>query len=74
MEPKFFDRLEQVQDAKPDLIHHNKEVVEEYDIYRSFRHGSTSEAVNQGLPPEVINLSNHWRKFQRAGVSDLHFV
>jgi hypothetical protein len=69
MEPKLFDRLEQVQDAKPDLIPSNEEIVEECGIYRSFRRGSTSEAVNQGLPPEVIDLNNRWRKFQKAGAS-----
>jgi hypothetical protein len=69
MEPKFFDRLEQVQDTRSDLIPPTDEVVEDYGIYRSFRRGSTSEAVNQGLPPEVIDLNNRWRKFQRAGAS-----
>jgi hypothetical protein len=69
MEPVFFDRLEQVQASRPDLIPTSDDVVEDYGIYRSFRRGSTSEATNQGLPPEVIDANNRWRKFHRAGAS-----
>jgi hypothetical protein len=68
-EPAFFDRLEQVQAMRPDLIPATDDVVEEYGIYRSFRRGSTSEATNKGLPPEVIDLNNRWRKFHKAGAS-----
>jgi hypothetical protein len=65
----FFDRLEQVQLNRPDLIPSNEDVVEDYGIYRSFRRGSTSEATNQGLPPEVIDANNRWRKFHWSGAS-----
>ncbi len=68
-EPGFFDRLEQVQLFHPELIPSTDDVVEDYGIYRSFRRGSTSEATNQGLPPEVIDTNNRWRKFHRAGAS-----
>ena len=69
MEPRFFDRLEQVQTLHPDLIPPSEDVAEDYGIYRSFRRGSTSEATNQGLPPDVIDLNNRWRKFYHAGAS-----
>ena len=69
VEPRFFDRLEHVQVIRPDLIPPTDDVVEEYGIYRSFRRGSTSEATNQGLPPEVIDMNYRWRKFHRAGAS-----
>jgi hypothetical protein len=69
MESSFFDRLEQVQELRPDLIPNSDDVSEEYGVYRSFRRGSTSEATNQGLPPEVIDMNNRWRKFYRAGAS-----
>jgi hypothetical protein len=69
VEPTFFDRLEQVQEMRPDLICDSDAVSDEYGIYRSFQQGSTSEATNQGLPPEVINLNNCWRKFYQAGAS-----
>jgi hypothetical protein len=67
MEPKFLDHLEQVQDLRPDLIPPSDYVVEDYGIYRFFRRGSFSEAVNQGLPREVIDINNQWRKFYRSG-------
>jgi hypothetical protein len=69
METPFFDRLEQVQELRPDLIPATDDVSKEYGIYRSFRRGSTSDATNQGLPPEVIDMNNRWRKFHRAGAS-----
>jgi hypothetical protein len=69
LEPVFIDRLERVQSSRPDLIPPSEDVVDEYGIYRSFRRGSTSEATNQGLPPEVIDLNNRWRKFQRSGAA-----
>jgi len=69
LEPTFFDRLEQVQAAKPNLIPTYEVVSEDYGIYRSFRRGSTSEATNNGVPSEVIDLNNRWRKFHRAGGS-----
>jgi hypothetical protein len=69
MEPAFYDRLERIQEFQPDLIPEADDVVEDYRIYRSFRRGSTSEVTNQGLPPEVIDANNRWRKFQQAGAS-----
>jgi hypothetical protein len=68
-EPQFFDRLEQIQASRPDLIHSSEDITEEYGIYRSFRRGSTSKATNKGLSPDVIDANNRWRKFHRAGTS-----
>ncbi len=68
-EPRFFDHLEQVQISRPELIPPTDDVSEEYGIYRSFRRGSPSEATNKGLPPEVIDANNRWRKFHQAGAS-----
>ncbi len=36
-EPRFFDRLEQIQIMRPDLIPPTNDVSEDYGIYRSFR-------------------------------------
>jgi hypothetical protein len=68
-EPRFFDRLEQIQIARHDLIPPNDDVSEDYGIYHSFRRGSTSEATNKGLPAEVIDNNNHWRKFYKTGAA-----
>ncbi len=58
IEQIFFGCLEQVQSLRSDLISSSEEVEEEYGIYRSFRRDSTSEATNQGLPPDIINTNN----------------
>jgi hypothetical protein len=69
LEPLFFDRLEQVQSNRLDLIPDSVEVAKEYGTFRSFRRGSDSVAKNQGLLPDVIDDNNRWRKFERAGAS-----
>ncbi len=68
-EQNFFDRLEQVQSSRPELIPPSDDIEEEYGIYRSFRRGSTSEATNQGLTPDVIDANNRWRRFNRSGAA-----
>lgn len=68
-EPKFHERLEYVKMMKPHLMSSTEDVVEEYGVSRSFRRGATSEAVNQGVPPEVIDANNRWRKVHQAGAS-----
>jgi hypothetical protein len=68
-EPRFFDRLEQIQIMRPDLIPPTDDVSEDYGIYHSFRRGSTSEVTNKGLPSEVMDNNNRWRKFYKAGAS-----
>lgn len=69
LEPKFLERLEQVQETRPDLIASHVDIADEYGIYRSFRRGSTSTAVNQGLSKDIIDTNNRWRKFEQAGAS-----
>ncbi len=61
MEPKFIERLEAVQMSRPDLLSDQVEVAEAYGIRRSLRRGSTTEAGNKGVLPEVIDANNHWR-------------
>jgi hypothetical protein len=55
LEPKLLDRLDRIKDQKPFLMPSVDDVYEEYGIFWSFRRGATSEAVNQGVPPEVID-------------------
>jgi len=69
VKPRFFDRLEQVQAKRPDLIPSSDDIPEEYGIYRSFRRGSTSEATNKRLAPDIIDANNWWRKFNKGGAS-----
>ena len=68
-EDKFFERLEFIKLKKPHLMSSMEEVSEEYGVHRSFRRGATSEAVNEGVPPEVIDANNRWRRMNQAGAS-----
>jgi len=69
LEPKLLDRLDRIKDQKPFLMPSVDDVYKEYGIFRSFRRGATSEAVNQGAPPEVIDSNNRWRRVHQAGAS-----
>ena len=42
---------------------------DKYGIYRSFRRGAKSEAVNAGVPPDVIDANNRWQQVNQAGAS-----
>jgi hypothetical protein len=66
MEDAFFNRLEQTQTNRLDLIPQDLIVSEEFGIYRSFRRGATSEAVNRKVKPSVIESNNRWCKVERA--------
>ncbi len=68
-EPKFHERLEYVKLMKPHLLSSVEDIGEEYGVFRSFRRGATSEVVNQGVAPEVIDADNRWRKIHQAGAS-----
>jgi hypothetical protein len=69
MEDKFLERLEIIQATKPHLLNEQVDVSEEYGVSRSFRRGSTSEAINRGVTPEQIEANNGWRKAEQAGAS-----
>ncbi len=68
-EGPFFEPLEYVKMTKPHLMESSEEISEEYGVFRSFRRGATSEAVNAGVPPDVIEANNRWRKVNQAGAS-----
>jgi hypothetical protein len=69
MEPRFHDRLAQVQRQCPHLLDPEVDVVEEYGVSRSFRRGGTSEATNNGALPHVVELNGRWRKVNQSGAS-----
>ena len=69
MEAKFIQRLEYVQEKRPDLISQQVDVAEEYGVSRSFRRGSTTEAGNRGVAASIIEMNNRWRKTERSGMS-----
>jgi hypothetical protein len=69
LKPNFISQLEHIQEMKPELIAANVDVEEEYGVSRSFRRGATSEAVNNGVKPDVTDANNRWRKMNQAGAS-----
>ena len=66
MAETFYRRLGFVQYFRPDLLSRDVDIEEVYGISRSFRRGSTSRATDRGVPPEVTDANNRWRKIERA--------
>ncbi len=65
MEEDFFARLEKMQDEHPELIAKDVIVSEEFGIYRSFRHGVTSEATSRKVPKEITEVNNRGQKLTK---------
>ena len=65
-EVPIFDRLDQIQRERPDLIDPLVDVGEEYGLSRSYRRGSDSRALSERIPTDVVNLNNRWRKVEMA--------
>ena len=61
MDQYFHPLLCEVQRYFPNLI---PDTVVIRDSYSSYRY--LSEAQNQGIPQEVIQANNRWRKFSKA--------
>ena len=67
MDAEFHSQLERVQDKRPDLIPANVDVREDYSIFRSLRRGSTSRVGELGVPDQIVDLHNRWRKVEIGG-------
>jgi hypothetical protein len=63
----FLSRFLEIQKQRPDIIPDNVDVLEEYGMSRSWRKGSDSQALNQGLQESDINRNNRWRTKESAG-------
>jgi hypothetical protein len=61
---KFTERLTWIKMLKPHLFEPGLNIVEAYSLRRSLRRGSTLEAINRGVPKDLIEMNNHWRKFK----------
>eukprot|EP00978_Attheya_sp_CCMP212_P042325 scaffold255799_cov28-Attheya_sp.AAC.1 len=55
-----------VQVRWPDILPLFVDVSEEYKLQRSIRRGLTTHAGNAGVPEEVIEANNRWRKHGNA--------
>jgi hypothetical protein len=60
----FHDKMLKIQEAHPELISSDLDVVESYNLYRSLRRGATSRATALNYSETVINLNNRWRTTQ----------
>jgi hypothetical protein len=65
-EARFYDALAEVQFRQPDLIPVTVDIPEDYGIARSFRRGSDSEALSQGVSQTDIDAMNRWRTVEKA--------
>jgi hypothetical protein len=60
---EILDRLHSVQSEQPEVI---PKEVNVYGISRSFRRGATTQARNQKVAENDINLINRWRQVEEA--------
>ncbi len=66
LEPKFFGELNWVRLRYPDLFPPNVNIEDDFGILRSCRRGASTEAGNQGVGTDIIELICRWRKVERA--------
>jgi hypothetical protein len=65
-EPRFFEQLNHVRARYMELFPPNISVEDDFGIGRSGRRGSSTEAANQGVPTDIIEMTCRWRKIERA--------
>ena len=66
MDLLFHALLLEVQRRVAKVLPESVDVKKEFSTYWSFRWGLTSEAQNAGMPQEVNEANNRWRKRSRA--------
>jgi hypothetical protein len=62
----FIDHLTWIKMLKQHLFEPALIIVEAYILRRLLRRGSTSEAINRGVPKDLIQMNNWWRKFENS--------
>jgi hypothetical protein len=58
--------LELIQRETVDIVGMDVNVYEEFGVSRSFRRGSDTHAINQGVSKDDIERNNRWRTEERA--------
>lgn len=66
LEPLFHAVLKKVQHRFQKILPKDVMIEEDCSVYRSLRRGATTEARNVGLPQDVIEANNRWRKHMRS--------
>ena len=67
LEGGILDKIARVQRDYPLLIWATVDLYEGYGLSRSFRRGSTLEALNRGVSDSEMDRNNRWRKKERVG-------
>jgi hypothetical protein len=62
----ILSRLVQVQRERPDLIPETVNVFEELGLGRTFRRSSNTQARENGVKEDEINLNNNWSLVEHA--------
>jgi hypothetical protein len=58
--PYFFDMLLEIQKDRPDLIHPDIDVLQDFGSARSERRGETTRAQISKVPKDIIDWLNRW--------------
>ena len=58
---QFLKELARVQDQDPSLLEGGREVLEDFNIFRSMRRGSESRATEVGIDSRLIDLIHRWK-------------
>jgi hypothetical protein len=58
--PYFFDMLLQIQKDRPDLIHPDIDLLEDFGLARSERRGATTRAQIAKVLKDIIHWVNRW--------------
>ena len=66
LNPSFITLSERVQKRWANVFAGDLDIAKEFSIGRSLRRGVTAEAQNVGIPREVIEANNRWRRQARA--------
>jgi hypothetical protein len=66
LNPNLIDLLERVRKRWSNVFGQDVNIRNDFNIGRSLRRGVTAEAQNVGIPKEVIEANNRWRKHSRA--------
>lgn len=64
--PEFISRLERVRARAPMMFEPKLDIADAYGLKRSLRRGSNSEAVNNRVGKDIIELINRWRSIENA--------
>lgn len=66
-EVEILSELEYIQKMSPEIVNESVNVFEDFGVSRSFRRGSDTQALIQGVSVVDIERNNRWRSVENAG-------